>query len=123
MFHLGYEKPPPLTTTERAVPMDIATTIQLQDAKWSIEYNQPEMDKYVKEEEPIFMEIMEILRTKGLNDDERTKVIHLYVEATNAKFWEGWHSHAITEAQHAISRCEQKAIDEVKKLIAKEVSG
>ena len=98
--------------------MDIATTIQLQDAQWSIEYHQPEMDKYIKEEEPIFMQVMEILRTKGLTEDERTKIIHLYVEATNAKFWEGWHSHAIAEADQVIKRCERKAIDEVKKVLA-----
>lgn len=102
--------------------MDIATTIQLQDAKWTIEYHKPEETKYIDQEEPIFMQIMDILRTKGLTQDEQTKVIHLYVEATNAKFWEGWHSHAIAEAQHAINRCEQRAIDEVKRSIAEELS-
>jgi len=107
--------------TERAVPMDIATTIQLQDAKWTIEYHQPEKAKYVNKEEPIFMELMDLI-PNCLTDEERTKIIHLYVEATNAKYWEGWHTHGIAEAEQVISRCERKAINEVKRSIAKELS-
>jgi hypothetical protein len=88
--------------------MDMETTFKLQDAQWSIEYHKPEETKYIDEEEPIFMQIMEVLRNKGLTDDERKKIIHLYVEATNAKFWEGWHSHAIAEAELIISKYEPK---------------
>ena len=87
--------------------MDIATTFKLQDAQWSIEYHKPEETKYIDIEEPIFMQVMNVLRNKGLTDDERNQIIHLYVEATNAKFWEGWHSHAIAEAEQTIKRYEE----------------
>jgi hypothetical protein len=96
--------------------MDIATTIQLQDAQWSIEYHQPEQAKYINKEEPIFMELMSLI-PNCLTDEQRTKIIHLYVEATNAKYWEGWHTHGIAEAEQVISRCKRKAIKEVEKVI------
>lgn len=75
-----------------------------QEAQWSIEYHQPELDKYVNQEEPIFSQIMDVLRNKGLTHDEQNKIIHLYVEATHAKFWEGWHSHGIAQSNQVINR-------------------
>ena len=87
--------------------MNLDTEFKLQEANWSIEYHKPEETKYIDIEEPIFMQVMNVLRNKGLTDDERNQIIHLYVEATNAKFWEGWHSHAIAEAEQIIKRYEE----------------
>jgi vesicle coat complex subunit len=75
-----------------------------EEAQWALSYHQPEESKYIANEEPIFMQIMDVLRNKGLTDDEQTRIIHLYVEATYAKFWEGWHSHAIAEANQIIAK-------------------
>lgn len=81
-----------------------------QEAEWAIEYHQPEESKYISAEEPIFQQIMDVLRNKGLTDDETKQIIHFYVEATHAKFWEGWHSHAIAEANQVISRSKEALV-------------
>lgn len=105
MFHLGYEKPPPLTTNEGLYMF----SHDVEEANWTLNYHKPEEAKYISQEEPIFQQIMDVLRNKGLTDDEQTRIIHLYVEATHARFWEGWHSHAIAEANQVISRAQEVA--------------
>lgn len=78
-----------------------------QTAQYSLEYHQPEESRYSNIEEPIFSQVMDVLRNKGLTDDEQNQIIHLYVEATHAKFWEGWHAHGVAEAKQIINRYER----------------
>lgn len=86
--------------------MDLQTEFDIQGAKWSVEYHKPKEIEHSAAEEPIFGQIMHVLRNKGLTDDERNLVIHLYVQAINAKFWEGWHSHGVAMGQQVIDKYE-----------------
>ena len=82
-----------------------------QEAQWAIDYHKPEETKYIDQEEPIFSQIMDVLRNKGLTHEEQNQIIHLYVEATHAKFWEGWHSHGIAQAKMIISKHQNEEVN------------
>ena len=62
----------------------------------SIAYHQEEMAKYKAEADKAFREMMALANKAGLDSSE---VIRIWVDATYAKQWGGWHQHGLRDAQ------------------------
>ena len=73
----------------------------LQIAKIQVELHKPDVQKYSNLEEPLFQQIMQTLRG-SITEAQTNELIRIYVEAIHAKFWEGWHSHAVATAEQTI---------------------
>jgi hypothetical protein len=63
-----------------------------------IEYHLEEEAKHEKESEVAFHALMDLVRP-ALTSKQQEEVIKLYVDATYAKFWAGWHSKGYSQAK------------------------
>ena len=57
-------------------------------------YHELEVAKEDQNSDRAFHAIMELVRG-SLTAQQQEQLIKLYVDATHAKFWEGWHSHGL----------------------------
>lgn len=63
-----------------------------------VEYHLEEEAKHDKESEVAFHAIMDLTR-QALTAEQQEQLIKLYVDATYAKYWAGWHSKGYSQAK------------------------
>jgi hypothetical protein len=67
-----------------------------------LDYHKNEEYKYEAERDVAFHAIMDLTRDL-LTSEQQSKLIELYVDATHASYWAGWHGHG-----YAIEKVETK---------------
>ena len=63
-----------------------------------IEYHEAEESKHDAEREAAFHAIMDLTR-QALTGKQQEELIKLYVDATHASYWAGWHGHGYAQAK------------------------
>ena len=69
----------------------------------AMEFHLEEETKYDNQSEVAFHAIMDLVRPV-LTAKQQEELIKLYVDATHAKFWHGWHSKGYIDAKSELDK-------------------